>query len=182
MKNFVVTQLHTEMCHPRPARMQRHRGKVQMVSLVGIDRRNPGKCHGGSGFLALARSYNNLKFNLFKIYWPWKIAGVKLREKNGAQVDRACGPDPKIMQPTLRPVFQWGIIFKGDSASVLAGRPDQIAGRKNGRGDTMKNFVVTQLHAEMRTPHPARMLLHRGEVVSLVDKVRYRRNPGNRHS
>ena len=123
-----------------------------------------------------------INFNIFKIYWPWKSAGVKLRETNGAQVDRACGPDPKIMQPTLRPVFQWGIIFKGDSASVLAGRPDQIAGRKNGRGDTMKNFVVTQLHAEMRTPHPARMLLHRGEVVSLVDKVRYRRNPGNRHS
>ena len=117
MKNFVVTQLHTEMFHPLPARMQRHRGKVQMVSLVGIDRRNPGKCHGGSGFLALARSYNNLKFNLFKIYWPWQIAGVKLREKNGAQVDRACGPDPKIMQPTLRPVFQWGIIFRGGNAT-----------------------------------------------------------------
>ena len=181
MKNFVVTQLHTEMCHPRPARMQRHRGKVQMVSLVGIDRRNPGKCHGGSGFLALARSYNNRKFNLFKIYWPRQIAGVKLREKNGAQVDRACGPDPKIMQPTLRPVFQWGIIFKGDNASVLAGRPDQIAGRKNGPGGTFMK-IVTQIHTDSCRPRPARMLLHRGKVVSLVDKVRYRRNPGNRHS
>ncbi|WP_278945670.1 hypothetical protein [Parabacteroides johnsonii] len=61
MKNFVVTQLHTEMCRPRPARMLLHHGTIEVVSLVDIiNRRNPGRY--GSARRPGADGYQNTLF------------------------------------------------------------------------------------------------------------------------